>query len=77
MSAKLTISLCRDTGTALMRKGGWSRRISIADLPAQLRFYRGLWARGSKVKGAPGPWGAHYEQDLRAIEAAIREAQGD
>lgn len=75
MPAELTITLCRETGTALMCKAGWSQRIAITDLPAKARFYQGLWARGSKIKGAPGPWGAHYEEDLRAIQAAIREAQ--
>ena len=75
MPAELTITLCRQTGTAMMSKAGWSERIAITDLPAKARFYQGLWARGSKTKGAAGPWAAHYEQDLRAIQAAIREAQ--
>lgn len=77
MTAPLEITLCRETGTALMCKAGWSERIPIADLPRKLRFYRSLWSRGSKVKGDPGPWAGHYEQDLRALVAAIREAGSD
>lgn len=74
MSAAMEVRLCRETGSAEMCKGTWSMRVGIDDLPKWLQIYRGFWSRGSKVKNGPGPWAKHFEEDLRAIEAAIREA---
>lgn len=71
----LTITIDHAANTAEMRKALWTQRVAIDDLAGWLRFYRGLWARGSKVKGEPGPWARFYEQDVRALEAAVREAQ--
>lgn len=75
----MTITLDRANRTAEMRKRLWSQRVSFDDLPGQLRFYRKLWARGSKQKHGqapgPGPYARFYEQDVAALEAAIREVQ--
>lgn len=71
----LIIDLDPVEGVAVMHKRLWSQRVNIDDLPRWLRFYRGLWSRGSKVKDEPGPWSRFYEQDVRALEAAVRESQ--
>lgn len=79
MPVPLIITLDRAAGTAELRKGDWWQVVPITDLPKQMRFYRGLWARKPNGKAqtndkTPGPWARFYEVDLRAIEAAIREA---
>jgi hypothetical protein len=73
--AGMTVTLDRAAGTAELRLPSWSRVIPIGELRAELEFYRRLWGRGSKVKNGPGPWARFYEADVRALEAAVREAQ--
>lgn len=73
--AGMTVTLDRQAGTALLQLTSWSGVIPIADLRGELEFYRRLWGRGSKVKNGPGPWARFYEADVRALEAAVREAQ--
>lgn len=69
----MQVTLDRAAGTFRMALGLWSLTEPMARLPQWLAFYRRLWARGSKVKGAPGPWARFYEADLAALEAALRE----
>lgn len=75
----LTVTLDRAAGTAVLRKGAWSQTVPLADLPIWCRLYRNLWARKpNRTFGTdtttPGPWAAFYEQDLRALERANKEA---
>lgn len=72
----LTVTLDRAAGTAQLAAGGWSETIPLGLLRARLGFYRGLWSRGSKTKGGPGPWAAQYEQRVQALTAALREIEG-
>lgn len=69
----MRVDLDRQAGVARLSKGTWSQAVPIGALPAQLAFYRGLWARGSKAKDAPGPWARFYEADVAALQAAVRE----
>lgn len=77
--ARLTITFDRPAGTVEMRKALWWQVVPIADLPRWLRLYRGFWSRKPDAKGrapdlkTPGPWAAFYEDDLRALEAAVKE----
>lgn len=75
----MTITLDPTNRTASMAKATWAQVVPLAELPAWLKLYRGLWARlpdGKKpVPGKPGPWADFYEADLRAIERAVRAAQ--
>ena len=70
----MNITLDRAAGAAELRKGAWSARIPIADLPAWRDFYRRLWRRGAKTKTGPGPWARFYEDDLNALEHAVSAA---
>lgn len=75
----LVVTIDRAGGVARMDKGAWSQVVPLADLPRWVRLYRGLWARKpNKAFGAdtatPGPWAGFYEDDLRALERALREA---
>lgn len=71
----MIITLDRAAGTAELKKTSWSTRVAIADLPRWWRFTRALWSRGAKRKDQPGPWARFYEEDLRALERAIEEAE--
>lgn len=75
MSARAEISADRQSVT--LSVGAWSMVIARADLPAQVRFYRVLWSRGSKQKNTPGPNARHFEGTLAALETAVRELQHD
>lgn len=75
----LTVTLDRPAGTARLQKDDWGLTVPIGDLPRWSKLYRGLWAR--KPKGnfgkditTPGPWAGFYEEDMRALERAVREA---
>lgn len=70
----LTVTLDRATGTADLRKDGWSQRVAIADLGRWRALYRGLWSRGAKKPTEPGPFARFYDDDIRVLDAAIREA---
>ncbi len=77
----MTVTLHRVAGMAELRRGDWSQRVPISALPDQLRLYRSLWARKRDAKGrtdltTPGPWAEHYEDAVRALERAIKEAEG-
>lgn len=72
----LKVTLDRTAGTARLVLGDWSETIPMGRLRDRLEFYRGLWSRGSKTKGGPGPWAAHYEQRVQALTAALREIEG-
>lgn len=79
MPDALTVTLDRAAGMADLRKGTWVARVAIPDLPRWLALYRGLWSRKPKRPfdprdRLPGPWADHYERDVRALEAAVREA---
>lgn len=76
MMAVLTIDLRSRPGHALLAKDDWRHAVKLTDLPRWRQLYRELWARGGKSKDhtAPGPWAAHYEADLQALTAAVREA---
>ncbi|GLS87700.1 hypothetical protein GCM10010873_26740 [Cypionkella aquatica] len=75
----MTITLDATTRTASMAGGTWSQTVPLADLPNWLALYRRLWSRlpdGKKpVPGKPGPWARFYDADVRALEAAVRQAQ--
>ena len=75
----MTITVDPITRTAFMAGGTWSQTVPLADLPKWLKLYRELWSRlpgGKKpVPGKPGPWARFYDADVRALEAAIRQAQ--
>lgn len=76
-----TVTLDRAAGTAELRRGSWSQRVPISALPDQLQFYRSLWSRKRDQKGrsdltTPGPWARYYEDAVRALERAIKEAKG-
>ena len=73
--AVLVIDLDHGAGVAVLRKRLWSQRVAVGDLVGWLGLYRRLWSRGSKIKNEPGPWARFYEQDVHALEAAVREAQ--
>lgn len=73
-TARLTVTIERATGSAVLRKATWSRRLALADLPRQLAFYRGLWSRRGRKPNEAGPWARFYDDDIRVLEAAIREA---
>lgn len=77
--ADLTVTLNRTSGTALLCRADWSQEVQVGDLRAQLQFYRGLWSRvpGAKTqrRNEPGPWARHYEQCVRALEAAVKEVE--
>lgn len=77
MPVRVTIDHAARTATLQMTS--WSATFPISDLPAQLRFYRRLWARQPNHKGQldltkPGPWAGFYEETVRALECAVREA---
>lgn len=74
--AALLIDLHHAPGRVLLAKDDWRHVIALTDLPRWRQLYRELWARGGKSKdhSAPGPWAAHYEADLQALIAAVREA---
>lgn len=74
LESRLTVQIDRASGAAILRKAYWLRRVALADLPAQLTFYRALWSRGARGPNRPGPWAHFYDDDIRALEAAIREA---
>lgn len=69
----MTVTLDRAAGTFRMAGAQWSQVLPLDRLPRQLDFYRSLWSRGSKTKGAAGPWARHYEGTVVALEAAVRE----
>jgi hypothetical protein len=69
----MTVTIDRAAGVFRMAKGNWSLTDPISRLPHWLALYCGLWSRGSKVKGGPGPWARFYEDDVAALEAALRE----
>jgi hypothetical protein len=69
----LRVTLDRAAGTFRMEDGAWSLTDALARLPHWQALYRGLWSRGSKVKGAPGPWARFYEGSVAALDAAARE----
>lgn len=77
----LVVTLDRAAGTALLSKRFWGATIPAADLPGWASLYRRLWSRPAKDKGAgwdtskPGPWAGNYENDMRALERAAREAE--
>jgi hypothetical protein len=77
----LTVTLDRAAGTAELRKRLWAVTIPAADLAGWAALYRQLWSRPAKDKGAgwdirkAGPWAGHYENDMRALERAAREAE--
>lgn len=50
--------------------GGWSARYPLADLPAQLKFYRDLRDRRG------GMFAQHYVGTVEALEALAREIAG-
>lgn len=70
----MIITLDRAVGAAEMRKGAWSQRVPITDLPKWRALYRRLWARGSKTTSDPGPWARFYDDDLRVLDLAIQNA---
>lgn len=69
----MRVELDRAAGLARLCAETWSQVVPIAALPGQLAFYRRLWSRGAKAKGAPGPWARHYAASVAALEAAVRE----
>lgn len=69
----LSVTIDRAAGMADLRKGRWSVRVPIAALPGYRALYRRLWARGSKIADRPGPWARFYQEDLRALDAALDE----
>lgn len=77
----LTVTLDRVAGTAELRKRLWAVTIPAAGLRDWAALYRRLWSRPAKDKGPswdtskPGPWAGHYENDMRALERAAREAE--
>lgn len=72
MTARATLSA--DGATVTHRNGEWSSTFPVADLPARLALYRGLWSRGAKA-GQPGPYAASYEGDIAALERVERMAR--
>lgn len=76
-AAVLTITLDRAVGAAELRKGAWSQRIAITDLPSWRDLYLRLWTRGSKTTNGPGPWARFYTDDLAALDRALAEARQD
>lgn len=78
----LTVTLDRAAGLARLQKRQWALEIPLAELRDWATLYRRLWSRPAKDKGAaaqdltrPGPWAAHYEYDMRALERAAREVE--
>lgn len=63
---KATLSADRQTLT--MKSGDWSMTCPASDLDKWLAFYRGLWERGGKGKGQPGPYARFYEPSVKALE---------
>lgn len=66
-------ALSPDRQTVTLSGPTWAETFPVSGLPAQLRFYRGLWARGGKAKGQPGPHAAHFTGTIAALEAVARE----
>lgn len=78
MPCPLTVTLDRDAGTAELARDDWRQVVPIGGLRAQLRFYRQLWSRkakGTPDEKTPGPWAGFYEESVRALERAVREAE--
>lgn len=70
--------LAADGQSVTLRGRIWSQTFPVAALPDALRFYRGLVAKGAKVKGQPGPQAKHYAPTVAALEqVAAQVAQQD
>ena len=71
-------TLSADRATVTMKGRQWSMTIPVADLPKWQRFYRGMWERGGKGKGQPGPYARFYEPSVKALERVekIMKAMG-
>lgn len=67
MTAAFKAYVTRDGKTLVMIDGDWRMRCPASDLPKWLKFYRSMWSRLSKVKGAPGPYARHYETEVRVL----------
>lgn len=65
-------TLSADRATVTMKGRQWSMTIPAADLPKWLRFYRGMWERGGKGKGQPGPYARFYEPSVKALERVAK-----
>lgn len=65
----------RAAGTVRLAIGDWSEVIPRSALRGRLELYRGLWGRGSKTKGGPGPWAGFYEQNVQVLTAALRDVE--
>lgn len=66
--------LSADGKTVVLSGGGWSDTFEISNLTSQLAFYRGLRDRGGKA-GYPGPYAAHYEPTIKALERVEKIAR--
>lgn len=77
----LRVTLDRALGVARLEKRHWALEVPVTDLRRWAALYRRLWSRPAKSKGSaqdltrPGPWAEHYENDMRALERAAREAE--
>lgn len=75
----LRVEIDRAAGRARMCKGDWQQSVPGEDLVKWLRLYRALWSRKPSSKGTtandknPGPWAGFYEDDVRALECAVKE----
>lgn len=65
-------TLSADGKSLRMSRGQWSMTIPVEEVPKWLDFYRGLWGRGAKAPGQPGPWAVFYEENVKALEFVTR-----
>ncbi len=78
MSEAPPLTVTRTGDRVHLAKARWSQTIALADLPARLQLYRCLWARkpGRPFREkpvTPGPWARFYEDDLRVLDAALKD----
>lgn len=69
----MTAVLSPDHRTVTLRGASWAEVFDVKELPSRLRFYRGLWGRGGKGKGQPGPNAGCYCATIAALESVARE----
>lgn len=70
ITAPMRVTVSAETGTFTMARGTWSASAPLASLPGWIKLYRHLRDRGG------GRFRRFYEQDVAALTAAQKEAEG-